>query len=681
MPIISPVSSTDLRRLLPLIVVTFGLVLSRAGDAAEGPTARNGAGGANPILRVKGSRFLLDGKPFDMWGVRVASATRDQKLTNHLIAQLDEYKGHGVNTVAVFYQGSSGGAYDPFSADGETIDAGHEDRMEQIIRAAAARDMVVVVGIFYQNAALVLKDADAVRGAVRSVGARLKPFRNVVINIANEQNSSRWKDTAGVYDFQDPERIIELCGVVREVDPERVVGGGGYDHVKNVVIGRSKDVDVLLFDTAGPTPDSGELHNRFVAAGVTEKPLVNVELFGGWTGRFERGVFPPEARNAYLAEVKAAAARRGLHVFFHNNPWMQREPLRYDLAGDGTSDDPGVRWYFAAVKEATAKRAAAEDDGKGDDITVSGTRFLLNGKPFPYTGVSFFNAIYNPSFNKNSEERVKWLRKFRKYGVNVLRVWCQWDNKRGFVDAGPGMTLYNADGSLQARHLKTLKEILADADREGVVVELALFARESWNEEIRLSDGAMDKAVESLAKELLPHRNLTFQVWNEFDRRVLEAQAIIKRVDPKRLVTNSPGYAGVMGKDEHNKILDYLTPHTTRQGGAGGKTWLVAPREIASMIEKFKKPVVDDEPARNGTSRFGGPGEKTEPTDHVLHVWEVWKVGGYATYHHDMFQTGYGSAAVPPSGVPDPEFSAYHRAVFEFLSRRERYMPSEVRRD
>jgi hypothetical protein len=338
----------------------------------------------------------------------------------------------------------------------------------------------------------------------------------------------------------------------------------------------------------------------------------------------------------------------------------------------------GIASHLAAAAQAepvTKENGGADAKGTRHEVAVSGTRFLLNGGSFPYTGVSFFNAIYNPSFNKSHEERVKWLQKFRRYGVNVLRVWCQWDNKRGFADAGPGATLYDADGSLQARHLKTLKGLLADADGQGVVIELVLFSRESWNENIRLSDKAMDKAVESLAKELQPHRNLTFQIWNEFDHRVPEAAAIIKRIDAKRLATNSPGYAGEMGKDEHNLILDYLTPHTTRQGGANGKAWLVAPREIKSMIDKFKKPVVDDEPARSGTNRFGGPSDKTEPADHILQIWEVWKAGGYGTYHHDMFQTGYGSAAVPPSGIPDPEFSPYHRAVFEFLARRERYMP------
>ncbi len=58
-------------------------------------------------------------------------------------------------------------------------------------------------------------------------------------------------------------------------------------------------------------------------------------------------------------------------------------------------------------------------------IEISGTSFTINGKPFEYTGVSFFNAIYNPTFNSSAAERSKWLAKFQEYGINVLRVWGQ----------------------------------------------------------------------------------------------------------------------------------------------------------------------------------------------------------------------------------------------------------------
>lgn len=301
------------------------------------------------------------------------------------------------------------------------------------------------------------------------------------------------------------------------------------------------------------------------------------------------------------------------------------------------------------------------------DLKVEGTGFTLAGKPFPYAGVSFFNAIYNPTFNSSAAARTEWLKKFQGYGINVLRVWCQWDNARGFVDAGPGSTLYELDGSLRPEPLKRIRDIASAADELGMCVELVLFSQESWRENIRIGPGADEKAVTAITQELKPHRNVTFQIWNEHtDDRVLPLFRLIKSLDPKRLVTNSPGYAGDLGPDEQNQVLDYLTPHTSRQGGKAPH-WELAPRELESLLKNYRKPVVDDEPARTGTRNFGGPKDKTSPEDHIRQIRAVWALGAYPTYHHDMFQTGYGSPAVPPSGIPDPEFSPYHRQVFEYL--------------
>ena len=81
-------------------------------------------------------------------------------------------------------------------------------------------------------------------------------------------------------------------------------------------------------------------------------------------------------------------------------------------------------------------------------LSTHGTRFLLDGKPFPYTGYSFFNAIYNKDFNSSIEARQSWLTKFKSYGVNVLRVWNQWDNRRGFADVCAECNMLAPDGSL-----------------------------------------------------------------------------------------------------------------------------------------------------------------------------------------------------------------------------------------
>jgi hypothetical protein len=305
------------------------------------------------------------------------------------------------------------------------------------------------------------------------------------------------------------------------------------------------------------------------------------------------------------------------------------------------------------------------------ELSVKGTGFELNDQPFEYTGISFFNAIYNPEFNQSSEKRREYIKKFQEYGINVLRVWCQWDNARGFIDAGKGKTLYHEDGSLVKNYFTTLKSIISDADQEGTIVLLVLFSRESWNENLRLSDKASENAAKNLAVELKPYRNLVFQIWNEFDYRTTDYLKNIKSVDPERLVTNSPGYAGVLGSIAENRELDFLSPHTTRDDH---RHWEVAAEETSYLIKKFNKPVVDDEPARRGTPQFGGPKSPTLPTDKILHIYNIWKAGGYAVYHHDMFQTGYRSDAIPPNGIPVPGFSPYHDQVFDFLKNKERYL-------
>ncbi|MEJ1971811.1 MAG: hypothetical protein WDM96_04755 [Lacunisphaera sp.] len=203
-------------------------------------------------------------------------------------------------------------------------------------------------------------------------------------------------------------------------------------------------------------------------------------------------------------------------------------------------------------------------------------------------------------------------------------------------------------------------------------VELTFFAHESWLADIRLSPEAADRAVAALTRELRPYRHVTFQVWNEFSERVVDHAKAIHALDPQRLVTNAPGGAGDLGDQEQNAILDYLTPHTSRHAGPH---WRLAPEEIAYLLVRYHKPVIDDEPARNGTPNYGGPTAATNPYDQILQIYAVWQAGGYVNYHHNMFQTGNGSAEVPPSGIPDPEFNPYHRQVLEFIALRDRYAP------
>lgn len=306
------------------------------------------------------------------------------------------------------------------------------------------------------------------------------------------------------------------------------------------------------------------------------------------------------------------------------------------------------------------------------ELTVDGTRFFMDGQHFPYTGLSFFNALHNAEFNRDAPTRGIWLDKFKSYGINVLRVWGQWSMKGDFVDSCPSCTMYEASGALRAEPLSRLEALALAAAGRRMAIEYVFFSQEVVRRGEPLSDEAMEAAVRALTLELRPHRNVTFQIWNEYDRHTMPLVKIIRELDPKRLVTNSPGFAGVLeGSPAQSRALDYLSPHTTRR--ADGKTWAVAAAEIRYLLEKYGKPVVDDEPGRNGTPLHGGPKEQTSPFDHIVHILEVRRAGGYSTYHHDMFQLGAGHPSVPPHGIPDPEFSPYHRVVFEFLKQGERY--------
>ena len=318
----------------------------------------------NRTLEVSGNQILFDGKPFKSWGVRLASASQDDECTTLLRSSLDDYKESGINTISVYFQGSNGNYSDPFSSDGKSIDQGHLDRMVNIIKECEKRDMAVIVGIFYQrvmanmDSTRRLSDKEAVVNAVRLVTEKLKPYRNVIINIANEQNSSVYNGCT-FYNFNDPDNIIALCREVHAVDPKRLTGGGGYKDEWNIAIGKSPEADILLFDTWGKDieedKDSGWKYDYFREQGVPDKPMINVEIFGGWTQKFvPPGVYPEDGQQIHIREIHAAKKRPGLSVHFHSNPWFQGpsigEMRRFNIGGIGTAEDPGIRWWVNAIK-------------------------------------------------------------------------------------------------------------------------------------------------------------------------------------------------------------------------------------------------------------------------------------------------------------------------------------------
>jgi hypothetical protein len=170
-------------------------------------------------------------------------------------------------------------------------------------------------------------------------------------------------------------------------------------------------VEVLLWDWGNHSPEAVAAYQ----AVDPRKPTMNVEVFGaraqgfvevsqegagegsggsgggragdqsrlGWVGGSSRtpppppgrrriqGVFPEHTsgegsaihrgRADFLAEIACAARTPGFSLFGHFPGWYQgpsRDPSfdnRFDLGGpggQGTLEDPGIRWYFEAVAAA-----------------------------------------------------------------------------------------------------------------------------------------------------------------------------------------------------------------------------------------------------------------------------------------------------------------------------------------
>ena len=300
-------------------------------------------------------------------------------------------------------------------------------------------------------------------------------------------------------------------------------------------------------------------------------------------------------------------------------------------------------------------------------LTIDGTRLLLDGKPFYYQGVSFFNAIYNPTLHASDDARQHWLRVFKENGVNALRVWCQWDFSppRTFVDVASDTTMYTDSGDIVDAHFARLAAIITTADALDMVVEVVAFSHEKIPGEENLPIPQQEIAIANLTERLKPYRNIILQIWNEDSTNVIRHYEIAKSVDADRIVTNSPGFANNLGDDAQNRLLDLLTPHTVRRKAAN--YWEVAPQQIAQLLETYRKPVIDDEPARTGIVQFGGIPGGTKPEQHIAQIAKVREIGGYHVYHHDMFQRSYGAPTTPPNGIPHPDFSPYHRQVFNYL--------------
>lgn len=315
-------------------------------------------------ISTSGTSILTNGSPTKFFGIRAASAAYNQSLTDKLIAAIPEYVSYGMNCFTVFMQGSSGGHQRGWDASGNIPDAGVIDRMKQIASVCKANRALLIAGLYYQKASRLSTSAAYTAGAL-SFAEQMLPWKNsIIINIANENNSSGW--VGAPVNFNSAESLLQICAAIKNYDSSFIVGGGGYGKIADGDYNTStlplltdQRADVLLFDTLNTTT-MGYYYSQHVSNGLN-KPAINVETFGGSTKDIPGG--PGEYDSAwktrYLQDLSEAKSNGSSGTLFHDNKKFQTYSLGgsytpdstiYAIGGYGNSGDPGIRWYADAVK-------------------------------------------------------------------------------------------------------------------------------------------------------------------------------------------------------------------------------------------------------------------------------------------------------------------------------------------
>jgi len=221
------------------------------------------------------------------------------------------------------YEGARNSAFEP---DG-SLRPSYLERVQRVIEACDRQGIVVILGCFYQRQDQILRDADAVRTAVRNTvrWIRGEGFTNVLLEIANEYDHSGFDHDL----IRTPEGEVELMRVARENAPGLLVSTSGLGHgrLDDAV---AREADFLLIHFNGVP--IGEIPARIAALRGYGKAIVCNE-------------------DAKLGANAAHAARRsvenGASWGFMHETKNQHAPFTFD----GADDDPEV---YATLRELTS---------------------------------------------------------------------------------------------------------------------------------------------------------------------------------------------------------------------------------------------------------------------------------------------------------------------------------------
>lgn len=298
-------------------------------------------------------------------------------------------------------------------------------------------------------------------------------------------------------------------------------------------------------------------------------------------------------------------------------------------------------------------------------LGIDQRRFTLNGKPVFLLGFSYYGGLGAPQEFIRQD-----LANLRRSGFNWLRVWATWASDDLDVSA------VDARGAAREPYLSRLKWLVAECDREGMVVDVTLSRGKP-----RLPDfAAHQRAVETLVLALKAHRNWYLDLANEHDVHdaryvpTTEIKALrqdVRKLDPQRLLTASSGGdvdQALVREALLEAGLDFLCPHRPRtpesasQTEAQTRAGLVAARELGRIV-----PILYQEPFRRGYGKWQPLAE-----DYLRDLRGALAGGAAGWCFHN------GAQGDAPDHEPRRSFDVTRKRLFEQMDREERRVVDEA---
>jgi len=292
--------------------------------------------GAQNVFSLKGNKTYLNGKEFQLIGLRCANALISDKSVSELINYLDEYKTFGLNTISVYYMGSRYSNVNGFNLDG-TIDKLFQARMEKIVEACDKRNMVVLVGILYWGS-----------GESARINEHYKSWTQVEANSAMK-NTVKWlltKNYKNVFIDPDNEGMAEI---------------GMHFNIDEMIREGKKIAPAIpiAYNGTGNLPSCANLTIHF-GAKTQHIPYIQTEgAPGQYWGEYSKekglneyinvGIYPKGKKEQQLKDTKDLLDKGYGYLFA--STWLQNIPPNYNPGGDGSPCNPGIKWWCNFIKE------------------------------------------------------------------------------------------------------------------------------------------------------------------------------------------------------------------------------------------------------------------------------------------------------------------------------------------